>query len=136
MIQDHLKSFFEMVSFFFYFGYTIYLSRNKSFNSLAVRQACIELSTCNFSRIFCRWRFTVFTLMDKVSAISLLLFPSSINSNISFSRLESNPLHVSLSHSVIVPSTELITIQLKEESGEKPYRQRASQTLPLAWVAT
>ncbi len=48
--------------------------------------ASIILSTCSFSRIFWRWRFTVCMLMFSFSEISLLNIPCLARASISLSR--------------------------------------------------
>lgn len=51
---------------------------------MATRQASMEFFTCSFDKISCRWRLTVFILIDSLSAICLLINPLSISRSTCF----------------------------------------------------
>lgn len=79
-----------------------------SLRPLATRQAAMEFFTCSLPRISCRCRLTVWTLMDNVSAIPLLVNPLSIRSRTCLSLTDRIRLLSYFSNSVTFPLTELI----------------------------
>ena len=74
----------------------------------ATRHASIAFLTFSLPRISCLWRFTVWILIDRASAICLLIRPLSISLKTCISLSDNILVLVLLSSSCVCPVAELI----------------------------